>query len=132
MVTKKGEITISRTTIDEIETYEVMEHELQALESGGVPSDGILNLAIALLSAALSFWGILLTTTIQSPSTLNVCWVITLVCTILGIAFVIIWYVIKKDKKKVFEKIRERKSTKAIREEIAAEKRLPISEAPWE
>ena len=106
----EGNIKINRGKIESLDCYEVAGYELDMIESG---YDGglFLNLGIALISIAFSF----LTTILTSYQSLNsIVFQVFLVLTCIGFVGAIIlfamWIHTKKNRKKIFERIRNRLS----------------------
>jgi len=116
----RGEITIDRHYIDSIKTYEITEDQLTIVEAGSSGGTS-LNFSVALYSVFLSFLISLLTTKIEDTATLVFFWVVTSVSFILGTFFFINWLKARKSSKAIFIKIREQKSTRAIRDNVKSD-----------
>lgn len=120
----RGEILIDRHTIDSIKTYEITEEQLSMIESGASSND--LNFSIALNSVFVSFIVTLLITDIQGVAKLVFFWVATLVSGILGLYFALQYRAKKGNTVSIFQKIRDQKSTRVVRDNVAAE--IPVTE----
>src|SRR5437870_5831375 len=82
---------IRRGRIEEMVIYEVSESELE-LPAEGSPNATYLNMAIGLLSVAISFIISLVTTTIGSNVTLTVFVVFAVCGSIVGFVLLLLWY----------------------------------------
>lgn len=82
---------IRRGRVERLTIYEVSEFELDTLERGS-PDSIFLNIAIALLSSAISLLVTLLTTTIESMRTFVVFVVCVVVGFVIGVILLILWW----------------------------------------
>lgn len=98
---------IRRGRLDSLNIFDVTKEELDALERGS-PVSVFLNLAIFVLSVAISFSASLLTTEIPSDRTFIVFVVVTVVGYIAGATFLLLWFFTRKSIKSVVENIRKR------------------------
>lgn len=108
---------IHRARLDKLSIFEVSESELETLERGS-PDSLFLNLAIFVLSVAISFSITLATTTIASTRTFNVFVIVTVVGYIAGITFGILWWRSHKSVKAVVRRIRNRMPPEGVRESV--------------
>jgi hypothetical protein len=106
---------IHRVRLDTLRIFEISEAELEALERGS-PESIFLNLALAVLSVAISFSISLATTTISSERTFTVFVVVTTVGYVAGITFGVLWLVSRRSLKSVSAKIRSRILPEGIQE----------------
>jgi hypothetical protein len=107
---------IHRVRLDKLRIFEISEAELEALERGS--SESIyLNLAIAVLSAAISFSVALATTTIEEDRTFYVFVIVTSVGYVAGVTFVLLWFMSRRSLKKVSAEIRSRIPPEGIQEQ---------------
>ena len=83
-------VAVRRAKVDSLSLYEVTESELQDLERGG-PAHLFLNLAIFLLSTAISFLIAVLSTEIKSTRTFCVFVIVTVLGFIGGGVLLLIW-----------------------------------------
>jgi hypothetical protein len=106
----EDQIKITRGRVVSISVYEVTERELSILENGP-PSSLYLNLAISLLSLAISFLIALLTTTIASDRTFTIFVVITTISFVSGIVLLVIWYISHQSISETILRIKSRVSS---------------------
>jgi hypothetical protein len=81
---------IRRARVERLTIYEVSESELDILEKGS-PDSIYLNVAIALLSAAVSLTATLLTSKVESSAAFVVFVVITVVGFVGGLVLLLLW-----------------------------------------
>ena len=81
---------IRRARVERLTIYEVSEGELDTLERGS-PVSLYLNIAIALLSVAITLTATLLTAVFRSPSIFVVFVVCTVVGYVVGIILLLLW-----------------------------------------
>ncbi len=105
---------IHRARLDKLSIFEVSESELETLERGS-PDSLFLNLAIFVLSVAISFSITVATTTIASTRTFIVFVVVTIVGYIAGITFGLLWWRSHKSVKSVIKQIRSRLPSEGVR-----------------
>ncbi len=98
---------IRRARLERMSIFEVSESELETLERGS-PNSLFLNLAIFVLSTAISFSVSLSTTTVASERTFNVFVIIMVAGYIAGVTFALLWYRSHKSLKSVIAEIRSR------------------------
>ncbi|WP_174524907.1 hypothetical protein [Burkholderia glumae] len=109
-------VPINRAKVESIDLYEVTDDELNQLEKG---SDGslFLNVAFVLISAAISFFIALTTTTINSNRLYNTFLIITITFFAGSIICALIWWKNRISVSNVAKKIRRRmKLTSASRD----------------
>jgi hypothetical protein len=99
------EIRIGR--IGSLPVYQISEHELETLAQGS-PNSTYLNLAIALLSAAISFIIALATTNIESQRLFTVFVVFAVIGSVVGVVLSVIWYRGSRSVADLVETIRKR------------------------
>lgn len=107
---------IHRVRLDKLRIFEITEAELEALERGS-PESIFLNLAIAVLSVAISFSVSLTTTQIDSDRIFYVFVIITAVGYVAGITFGLLWIISRRSLKKVSAKIRSRIPPAGVQED---------------
>ena len=105
---------IRRARLDKLSIFEVSESELETLERGS-PDSLFLNLAIFVLSVAISFSTALGTTTITSDRVFNVFVIVTVIGYIAGVTFGLLWWRSHKSVKSVAKKIRNRLPPEGVR-----------------
>ena len=98
--------TIRRGRVDSLDLYEITEHELDILERGS-PGSTELNFSVALLSAFLTLFVALLTTT-PSDTVFQSFVLAALVSLVLGLYMLVRWLRTRTDLKHVVQKIRSR------------------------
>ena len=98
---------IHRVPLDKLVIFEITEAELESLERGS-PESLYLNLAVAVLSTAISFSVSLATTTIESIRTFCVFVVIAVVGYLAGLTLGLLWWQSRRSLKKVAREIRRR------------------------
>ncbi len=106
---------IHRIRLDKLRIFEITEAELEALERGS-PESLFLNLAIAVLSIAISFSVTLGVTSIASDRTFYVLVIVTSVGYIAGITFALLWIISRRSLKKVSADIRSRIPPEGVQE----------------
>ena len=99
--------TIQRGRLDTLTIYDVSESELDTLERGS-PDSLFLNLAIFVLSVAISFSITLATTDVSSTRLFCVFVILTVVGYLAGATFGLLWWTSHKSVKSVVKRIRER------------------------
>ena len=103
----KGSIRIRRGRVDSLLLYEVSEHELDTLERG-MPASLFLNFGIALLSIGCSFFTSLVTIQIYSDRIFIVFISICMICFIVGIILMCLWYRNRQSSATIIKKIKSR------------------------
>jgi hypothetical protein len=99
---------IRRIRYRELTLFEITEDELELLERGS-PDSIRLNLAVALLSAATSFFASLLTADFsEAERTFIVFVVLTVVSAVVGVVLLVLWYVSRRSVSQVLRRIRDR------------------------
>ena len=98
---------IHRVPLDRLRIFEISEAELEALERGSAESL-LLNLAIGVISVALSLTASLATATFASDRVFNVFVIIVVVGYVAGVAFALLWYKSRKSLRNVSTEIRSR------------------------
>lgn len=106
---------IHRVPLDKLTIHEITEAELEALERGS-PESLFLNLAIAVLSVAVSFSAALATTQIESIWTFCVFVILCVVGYLAGITFGLLWLQSRKSLKSVARAIRSRNPAGGIQQ----------------
>ena len=106
---------IHRIPLDKLTIYEITEAELEALERGS-PESLFLNLAIAVLSVAISFSVSLATTQIDSVWTFCVFVILCVVGYLAGVTFGLLWQQSRKSLKSVARAIRSRNPATGIQQ----------------
>jgi len=101
------QLRIIRGKVDSLSLYEVTDSELNELERGG-PDSLFLNLAVFLLSTAVSFLVALLTTDIKSVKTYCTFTVVTAVGFVGGIILGLLWLRTKTSRALVIRNIKAR------------------------
>ena len=104
-----------RVRLDSLRIFEISEAELEALERGS-PESIFLNLALAVLSVAISFSVALVTTKIDSNRTFAVFVIITSLGYVAGVTFGALWLISRRSLKSVSGKIRSRIPADGIQE----------------
>jgi hypothetical protein len=109
MSANQGErgVNIVRASIDSLTFYEVTEDELTLLENGP-SSSTYLNLTIALLTLALSFFASIFTVEFKSNTTFIVFLVVALVSMFVGVGYLITWIRCRGTYQEVIKKIKAR------------------------
>jgi uncharacterized protein YacL len=100
-------ININRGSIDSLSFYEVTEDELSVLENGSASSE-YLNVMIALISIAISFFATIFTVDFKTPVVFVVFLVIAISTLIGSIGFCIAWRKSRKSHISVISKIKAR------------------------
>jgi hypothetical protein len=98
---------IQRIRLGSLRIFEISEAELESLERGS-PESIFLNLALTVLSVAISFSVALATTRIESDRTFAVFVIITSVGYVAGATFGILWLACRRSLISVSAKIRSR------------------------
>lgn len=98
---------IRRGRLKALRIYEISESELEALERGS-PESIFLNLAIAVLSVAISVTASLATATFGNDRVFFVFVIITVVGYLAGITFAMLWFNSRRSIKNVSAEIRSR------------------------
>ena len=98
---------IHRVRLDRLRIFEVSEAELEALECGSAESI-FLNLAIGVLSVAISLSASVATTTFPDDRTFYVFIIVIVVGYVAGVAFALLWFISRKSLKCVSSDIRSR------------------------
>jgi hypothetical protein len=106
---------IRRVRLDSLRIFEISEAELEALERGS-PESIFLNLALTILSVAISFSITLATTTISSDRKFIVFVIVTCISYLAGVTFGIFWLISRRSLKSVSAKIRSRILPEGIQE----------------
>jgi hypothetical protein len=104
---KEFEPAIVRARVAKLTLFEVTEAELEALEGGSLESI-FLNLAIATISIAVSFFTSLVTATITSIFTFCVFVIICVASFIAGVTFFLLWWTSRRTGRNVARQIRSR------------------------
>ena len=107
---------IHRIRLDKLRIFEITEAELEALERGS-PESIFLNLAIAVLSIAISLSVALATSKIENDRTFYVFVIVTSVGYVAGITFGLLWLVSRRSLKTVSAEIRSRIPPEGIQED---------------
>ena len=108
---------IHRARLDKLSIFEISESELETLERGS-PDSLFLNLAIFVLSVAISFSITLGTTTIVSVRIFCVFVIVTVVGYIAGATFGLLWWRSHRSIRTVAKQIRNRLPPEGIRAPI--------------
>lgn len=104
---------INRGRIQQLNIYEISDNELDVLEKGS-PASLCLNIAIFLLSIALSFFVTLVTVKIDNMILQITFIIVVVICTVVGLVLLCFWF---KDSKVVSEnvmKIKQRLPKKGV------------------
>jgi len=112
---------IHRARLDKLSIFEISESELETLERGS-PDALFLNLAIFVLSVAISFSIAIATTTIESTRVFIVFVIVTVIGYIAGISFGLLWWRSYKSVKSVAKQIRSRLPPEGVRAPESANK----------
>jgi hypothetical protein len=102
--------------LDKLRIFEITEAELEALERGS-PESIFLNLAIAVLSVAISFSVALATSTFALDRTFYVFVIVTSVGYVAGITFGLLWYISRRSLRHVSAEIRARIPPEGVQED---------------
>ncbi|QDU80750.1 hypothetical protein Pla110_24830 [Polystyrenella longa] len=105
---------IHRARLDKLSIFEVSESELETLERGS-PDSLFLNLAIFVLSVAISFSIALGTTTITSDRVFIIFVIVTVIGYLAGATFGFLWWRSYRSVKSVAKQIRNRLSPEGVR-----------------
>lgn len=113
---------IHRVRLDKLTIFEITEAELEALERGS-PESLHLNLAVGVISIAISFSIALATTEIQSIKTYCFFVIVTVVGYVAAITFGLLWWQSRRSLKTVAQEIRRRIKQEGIQEgsDVASE-----------
>jgi hypothetical protein len=106
---------IHRVRLDKLTIFEITESELDALEQGS-PESLFLNLAVGVISIAVSFSIALGTTQIQSLKTYSLFLIVTVVGYLAGVTFGLLWWRSRRSLKSVAREIRRRRAPEGIQE----------------
>ena len=106
---------IRRARFQQLTIYEVEESELVLLERG-TPDSVMLNVAVALLAAAVSLTGTLLTAEFNSDRTWTIFVVATVVGYVVGLTMLALWRTRRTSVAACAKNIRERLSTEWLDE----------------
>jgi hypothetical protein len=106
---------IHRVRLDRLTIFEITESELEALERGS-PESPYLNMGIAVLSVAVSFYISLATATIDSIKTYCLFVIVTVVGYLAAVTFGLLWWQSRRSLKKVAQEIRSRIAPEGIQE----------------
>lgn len=100
-------LSVNRAKVESIDLYEVTDHELNILEKG---SEGglYLNFSLFLISAAISFFITLTTTTIDNERQFTVFCVIAFSFTIGSMILALLWWKSRESVKSITNSIRQR------------------------
>jgi len=106
---KKSQLdpAIQRIPIDRLRIFDIAEDELEALERGSTESI-FLNLAIGVLSIAISLSASLATATFPTDRAFYVFVILMVVGYVAGLTFGLLWFVSRKTLKSVSARIRSR------------------------
>jgi hypothetical protein len=117
---------LHRVRLDSLRIFEISEAELDALERGS-PESLFLNLALAVLSIAISFSVALATTKVDSIRTFTVFVVVVVVGYLAGITFGVLWLMSRRSLKSTAAKIRARIPSEGIQEPTKSTEPSPHS-----
>lgn len=106
---------IRRVRLESLRIFEISEAELEALERGS-PESVFLNLALAVLSVAISFSISLATTEVESDRTFAVFVIITSLGYVAGVTFGVLWLTARRSLRSVSARIRARIPPEGIQE----------------
>jgi hypothetical protein len=107
---------IHRVRLDKLTIFEITEAELEALERGS-PESLYLNLAIGVISIAVSFSIALATTQIESLKTFCCFVIVTVIGYLAAITFGLLWWQSHRSLKSVAQEIRRRRAPEGIQED---------------
>ena len=107
---------IHRIRLGKLRIFEITEAELEALERGS-PESIFLNLAIAVLSIAISFSVALSTSKFENDRTFYVFVIVTSVGYVAGITFGLLWFISRRSLRNVSAEIRSRIPPEGIQED---------------
>ena len=107
---------IHRVRLDKLTIFEITEAELNALDRGSQESL-YLNLAIGVISVAVSFSIALATTEIQSVKTFCSFVIVTIVGYLAAITFGLLWWISRRSLKTVAQEIRGRRFPEGIQQD---------------
>jgi len=107
---------IHRVRLDRLRIFEITEAELEALERGS-PESIFLNLAISVLSVAMSLSVALATAKIDNDRTFYVFVIVTVIGYVAGITFGLLWFISRRSLKNVSAEIRSRIPPEGIQED---------------
>ena len=108
---------IHRVRLDKLTIFEITEAELEALERGS-PESLFLNLAVGVISIAISFTIALATTEIQSIKTFCFFVIVTVVCYLGAITFGFLWWQSRRSLRTVAQEIRRRRVPEGVQEDV--------------
>lgn len=106
---------IHRVRLEKLTIFEISESELEALERGS-PDSLFLNLAIAVISVAVSFSITLATADIESNRTFVVFVIVTVISYIASVTLGLLWWTSRANLKSVAREIRGRQIPQGIQE----------------
>jgi len=109
------EPAIHRVHLDKITIYDITDSELESLERGS-PESIFLNLAIAVVSIAVSFSIALATTDIQTTKTFCVFVIVTVIAYLASFTFCLLWWQKRGSMKSVASIVRYRATSEGIQE----------------
>jgi hypothetical protein len=109
---------IHRVPLDKLTIFEITESELESLEHGS-PESLFLNLAVAVVSTAISFSVALATTQIDSTKTFCFFVIIMIIGYLSGITFAMLWWRSHRSLQSVSKNIRGRRVPQGIQEETS-------------
>jgi hypothetical protein len=107
---------IHRVRLDKLTIFEITEAELEALERGS-PESLYLNLAVGVISIAVSFSIALATTDVQSVKTFCFFVIVTVVGYLGALTFGLLWWQSRRSLKTVAQEIRRRRTPEGIQED---------------
>jgi len=117
---------INLVNVDSLTFYQITEDELSELEKGS-PGSIYLNFSIFLLSVAIAFLVVLLTTKIDDMRIYTLFLVFTIIGFIGGLLLLILWFRDFRSSTSVVKKIRSRKKLQEGAEKLKAETNDPNS-----
>ncbi|MBW3595971.1 MAG: hypothetical protein KY475_01700 [Planctomycetes bacterium] len=106
---------IHRVRLETLTIFEITEAELESLERGS-PESLYLNLAVSVVSIAVSFSIALATTHIESIKTYCFFVIVTVVGYLAAITFSLLWWQSRRSLTKVAQEIRKRRAPEGIQE----------------
>jgi len=107
---------IHRVRLDKLRIFEITDAELEALERGS-PESVFLNLAIAVLSIAVSLSVSLATTNIENDRTFCVFVIVTSVGYVAGVTLGLLWFISRRSLRNVSAEIRSRIPPEGVQED---------------
>lgn len=108
---------IHRVPLDKLTIFEITEAELEALERGS-PESLYLNLAVAVISVAVSFSIALATTDISSVKTFCFFVIVTVVGYLAALTFGLLWWQSRRSLITVAQEIRRRRTPEGIQADV--------------